>query len=488
MSETNYNPGQLFQAAPAAGQPMPQFDPFKGFREEVSNIDTRKKQAQDKSLKMASMIEAADSSTMFGRDYDYAKQWAQNLTESIDDFSGSTEGMIQFAQATQQLQNFIKGREAYKTENFGSAKDGAGKGTFLSQTQSTIAGVNPWEKDGFEDERDTQYYETQYMQLNQPVDIGGFENGMPVGLDVYNQSIPQAPFMPKLRQSEFEGGFNWFEKNAKGRAFPDGKSDAMDWATAKMENDENLKRRIVRDWKVKSGDQTDIDELLTDEKFLQNAKKEFLSGVEQSFNSHSSVPKDETKNLAERFGEVVVGEYAPADLPSGVSGSGNEAGPPLTFGLTAATPAVPEVELGFDSMYELKKPLKTLSLGVGENASIVGFNVDPYGQVHVTVKKPTVESGVTSEEDLLTGNPDTPKFQYETIIASENVLSALRSEGIDDEMIGELMAKSQKVSKLQEASQENFADGGMVSEAEAPKRSFIGSVLDRFSSGRFRRE
>ena len=133
-------------------------------------------------------------------------------------------------------------------------------------------------------------------------------------------------------------------------------------------------------------------------------------------------------------------------------------------------------------MYELKKPLKTLSLGVGENASIVGFNVDPYGQVYVTVKKPTVESGVTSEEDLLTDNPDAPKFQYETILASKNVLSALRSEGIDDEMIANLMGKSK------EDSERTYEDGGMAPEAEAPKRSFIGSVLDRFSSGRFRRE
>ena len=466
---------------PGGGAPP---DLFKGFREELGNIEKKREDKEAKAFEMASMIELADQSTMFGGDYSEAQQMAQWMTENLDDFTGSKEGVIEFQQMAQELTNFIDASEAYKLQNFGTAKGGAKEGTFTGFSGRKAAGFNPYEKDGFVDVRTNEDYEASYLSLNQNRRLNFNLQGKPA---LSQRGRVENPFLPGLEPIAFEGGFNWFEENAKGHSFPDGKSDARNWATAKMENDDSLKRKIVRDWKIKSGNNTDIEQLLNETKFVNKAKEEFLSGVEQSFNSHSSVPKDDTKNFAERLREVVKGNYTPADLPSGVSGSGNESRPPLTAGFSAATPAVPEVKVGFDSMYELQKPLKTLSLGLGENASILGFNVDGFGHVYVNVKKPTVESGVTSEEDLLTDKPDAPKFQYETIRASDNVLSALRSEGIDKEMISALMRESESQAK-KEVSETTYEDGGMATEAEAPKRSFIGSVLDRFSSGRFRRE
>jgi len=463
---------------PGGGAPP---DLFKGFREELGNIEKKREDKEAKAFEMASMIEMADQSTMFGGDYSEAQQMAQWMTEHLDDFTDSKEGMIEFQQMAQELTNFIDVSEAYKSQNFGTAQGGPKQGTFTGYSGRKAAGLNPYEKEGFIDTRSNEDYEASYLSLSQNRNLDFNEQGRPV---LSQRGRVENPFMPRLEEVAFEGGFEWFEENAKGHKFPDGKSDALDWAIAKVENNDNLKRRIVKDWKVKSENKTDLEELLNDTKFVDKAKEEFLSGVERSFNSHSSVPKDDTKSFEQRFGELVVGNYTPSDIPSGVSGSGREGQPPLTAGLTAATLEVPEVSVGFNSMYELKNPIKTLSLGLGENASILGFNVDPYGQVYVTVKKPNVEPVGSSGNISLTetDKPDAPKFQYETILASKNVLSALRSRGVDDEIIQELMARSK------EAVENTYEGGGMVSELETPKKSFIGSVLDRFSSGRFRRE
>ena len=118
-------------------------DLFKGFREELGNIEKRREQKQAQVLEMASRIEMADQSTMFGGDYSEAQQMAQWMTDHLDDFASSTEGLIEFQQMAQQLSSFIDASEAYKKQNFGSADGNAQAGTWMGWYQRNASGVNP---------------------------------------------------------------------------------------------------------------------------------------------------------------------------------------------------------------------------------------------------------------------------------------------------------------------------------------------------------
>ena len=145
--------GVVKYALPQQGQ-----DQFQGFRDELSSIDKKQKEAQQKALGMASMIETADSTTMFGGDYSVAQKWAGQLTDNLDYYASSTERMIEFQQMTQQLTNFIDASEAYKTENFGKASEGAKPGSFMGATQR-ISGIEPYEDEGYRDEKTKEEYE-----------------------------------------------------------------------------------------------------------------------------------------------------------------------------------------------------------------------------------------------------------------------------------------------------------------------------------------
>jgi len=86
-------------------------DPFAALKEGQARRKQQKAEKESRALEMAAMIEQADSSTMFGKDFYKAEEWAKHLTDNLDEFASSTEGMIKFQQATQRLTNFIDGAE-----------------------------------------------------------------------------------------------------------------------------------------------------------------------------------------------------------------------------------------------------------------------------------------------------------------------------------------------------------------------------------------
>lgn len=196
---------------------MPDFqDPFKGFREELGNIETKRKQSQEKAFEMAEMIEAADSATMFGNDYSIATKWAQNLTDNLSAMSSSTDGMIQFAQQANMLKSFIDGSEAYRTENIGSVKDGPQAGHWQGAVQRSISGVNPYgdQRDG----KSMSDHEAQYKDLNESLEVAFDESGSPIirkggrEMSLSQYQRPENPFMPSLVDDFFsESGFNWYD-------------------------------------------------------------------------------------------------------------------------------------------------------------------------------------------------------------------------------------------------------------------------------------
>ena len=362
--------------------PMPGQVPdlFKGFREELANIEKVEQQEQQRALKMASMIEQADQSTMFGGDYSEAQQMAQWMTDHIDDFADSTEGMIEFQQMAQQLNNFIDASEAYKKENVGTAAGGAAQGKWNGVTQR-LAGVDPYESKGFRDTRTKEDYEMAYMSLNQGRKLQFDEQGRPM---LSQRGRVENPFMPQLEELPFEGGFEWFETNAKGHKFPDGWDDAKVWLEQKM-NDERLKMRIARDHAKQTGNTGDIKELMEQESFMKAARERFLAGAKDSFDAHSGTPKPETpKTFMEMEQEVVAGYYDDFDVPEGDSVVINRIVPGRGKDTTTTRQEINQESLGFNSMSILKKPLTSAQYpSLGDDTRVIGFNIDRTGQIWV---------------------------------------------------------------------------------------------------------
>jgi hypothetical protein len=427
--------------------PMPGQAPdlFKGFREELANIEKVEQQEQQRALKMASMIEQADQSTMFGGDYSEAQQMAQWMTEHMDDFADSTEGMIEFQQMAQQLTNFIDASEAYKKENVGTAAGGAAQGKWNGVTQR-LAGVDPYESKGFRDTRTKEDYEMAYMSLNQGRKLQFDEQGRPM---LSQRGRVENPFMPQLEELEFEGGFEWMEANAKGHRFPDGEKDAKAWLERKAQ-DPKLKRQIARAWKKESTNPKPIEELLDDDTFMEAALQEFYNDALASYKSHSGDPKpekvDEDQTLLGRFEKLTMGEFTTGDMP-GISAEATEGIPPLGPGVPTMEMPQPALDTGFDAFYELRKPISTLSLGEGKK--IVGFNVDGFGNMYVVVRQPAQASGdpnaVLDEEagmEMVTMK-----------VEAGSPLQKTLKRYIDDDIVSALMNLSK--SRVQEVSQED---------------------------------
>ena len=370
--------------------PMPGQVPdlFKGFREELANIEKIEQAEQQRALKMASMIEQADQSTMFGGDYAEAQQMAQWMTDHIDDFADSTEGMIEFQQMAQQLNSFIDASEAYKKQNVGNAAAGAAQGTWSGSVQR-IAGVDPYEAKGFRDTRTQRDYEMTYMGLNQKRSLQFDEQGRPV---LSQRGRIENPFMPQLEELPFEGGFAWMEKNAKGHRFPDGRKDVEAWLERKAA-DPKLRTKIVRDWAKRNNNTDSIEELLSDETFVDAALEDFYNSALESFDIHAADPKpeeiDEDETLLGRFEKLTVGEFTTEDMPLD-SVDPTEGIPPIGPGIPTMEMPQPGIGTGFDAFYELRKPISSLSLG--EDKKVMGFNVDAFGNLYVVVKQPVQAS------------------------------------------------------------------------------------------------
>ena len=58
-------------------------DLFAGFRKELADIEAQEQLIEQRAIQMASKIEQADASTMFGGDYSEATQYAQWMTDRL---------------------------------------------------------------------------------------------------------------------------------------------------------------------------------------------------------------------------------------------------------------------------------------------------------------------------------------------------------------------------------------------------------------------
>ena len=231
-------------------------------------------------------------STMFGGDYEEARQYAAWMTDNLDDFTNDTEGVIKFKQMANELSSFIDASEEYKRLNFGTAASGPKQGTASGYFARSSADVNFYAKDGFQDARTKEDYEQTYLSLQKPRSLMFDPGGMPT---LTNRGRVENAFMPQLEPLPFEGGFEWFEKNAKGYKFPDGEDDARAWLEGKAQ-DETLKRQIVRQYALDKENETPVDDLLKPENapFVNDALEDFYEKGLSAYNTHSGGPKTTT--------------------------------------------------------------------------------------------------------------------------------------------------------------------------------------------------
>lgn len=268
------------------GIKAPGFDPTAGFRRELQKVEARRAQKESRALEMASMIEMADQSTMFGGDYSIANQWAEHLTENLDKYASSTEGMIKFQQQAQRLTKFIDGAEAYKKENFGSVKDGAQAGTFQGFVQRQALGENVY--GDFEDGRDPQSYEMAYMGLNQPIQLNWdaddnpifMDNGKPMSFDQYRR--PDAPFMPKLKEGKILMGSTWYAAEGPNKSH-ETSTEAYEYSLAMTETDPRLERQAARFYQLNEKPNMKVDDIVSNPALMKEAREAWAKDAEKSW-------------------------------------------------------------------------------------------------------------------------------------------------------------------------------------------------------------
>lgn len=240
-------------------------DPFAGFRQELAGFEQARAEREARAGELAALIENADRSSMFGRDYSYASQWANHLSQNIDEFAKSEEGVARFKNATQQLKGFIESREQYKKDNFGTAKDDPKMGTFMgSYKRETMGGAFKFENDFIDEKFGTKEYAIDLAKLEQPIAVAGFdENALPVDFEDYLQSTPVDPFMPRLKPGKIKRGYDFYDAVGPNKRHSSEK-EAADWAMQEVLTDESLKREAARDYVRKEKESNPFSELDVD--------------------------------------------------------------------------------------------------------------------------------------------------------------------------------------------------------------------------------
>ena len=439
---------------------IPDFqDPFKGFREELGNIETKRKQSQEKAFKMAEMIEMADSATMFGNDYSIAAKWAQNLTDNLSSMSSSTEGMVQFAQQANMLKSFIDGSEAYKTENVGSVKDGPQAGHWQGAVQRSISGVNP-----YGDQADTNSmseYESRYKELNESLDVAFDESGSPIirkggremALSQYQR--PENPFMPSLAESLFsESGFNYYDGVQDGFKNTHVSAEAAKtWAENSLVSDPKKLRGIVNSHLKTRDTNMTLDEAMSGNNtaVVREALDGFLDDVGTAWNTRHG---EDFENLEDTL--FTGGFSAPEGMETTTAGFINpsESGPVDEY--TQATGlAVPFFEtLGFSRLRTLATPIDSEYADELEDGErITSIEVDRNGDIHASLEVITEVWGEDDPEHqfppaLVKEKRPVTYTQNEAMHASlKNYLGA----GTPQDVYGKMMLESLSNSKAQKA-------------------------------------
>ena len=398
---------------PGGGTPP---DLFEGFREELANIEKVQQQEQARVLEMASRIEQADQSTMFGGDYSEAQQMAEWMTDHLDDFAGSTEGLIEFKQTTQQLSNFIDASEAYKKQNFGSADGNSQAGTWLGWYQRNASGQTPTGITSTKEMLDHMRWHTWGCNSS---DLQYDESGSP---RLSNRGRVENPFMPQLGTNlSIADGYSYYD--AKSEAFKNDHQNAeaaANWTRRQIAADPLMQRRVANLYldSIKAQDpsrsQWTLDELMKNPGLVQQAVNSYVTDAARAWEDRFG------EEVESRADQIFSGGVTNQDVPTVVPGqtqrdtqgsdiiaiSGGDTGSVLDMLATMMTPWTPtdqpDVEnTGFDMLLNLSDPITSdFTSALTENERVIAMNVDQFGNIHIQVEAlvPDVPEGLDASD------------------------------------------------------------------------------------------
>ena len=377
-------------------------DPYSGFKDELGAIEEKRQAKQAQAFEMASMIDMADSSTMFGSDYSVASQWAEHLTDEMDTMAATTDGMIEFVQQAKMLSNFIDASESYKAENFGSAEGGAQAGTWSGFIQRKATGQNPY--GDFADSRSIQDYETAYMSLNQGAEVTWgpdgmpmiMSNGTPMSLAEYRR--PESPFMPSLQESMFgEDGYNYYDSRSESmKRVHETREGAEGWARQQI--DQKKARGIMSQYLKMNPSNMTLDEAMMpkNQELLNSVIENWVSGVGDAWDDRFAA------GAVDRGSEIFTGGVTNEGVTGKIEGQQDTSGvrdaayantsdvgstSELLGVLGQHTGQVAIENTGFNFLQNLTTPITddfTTSLSEGEQ--LTALNVDQLGNIHIEVE------------------------------------------------------------------------------------------------------
>jgi hypothetical protein len=453
IDNTSQNKRTSSGASSSPGFSMPSLgappDLFAGFRKELADLEAQEQLIEQRAIQMAAKIEQADSSTMFGGDYSEASQYAQWMTDHLDEFAESTDGIIRFQTMVNELNSYIDTSEEYKKMHFGTASAGPKQGSFTGYVGRSSGGAKPYEKDGYMDVRPNEDYERTYIQLNEPRQLQFDENSIPT---LSNRGRMENPFMPQLQELPFEGGFEWMEKNSKGRKLPT-RDAAKEWLLSKSvnPNDPSLFRKIVKDYAIAEEIETPLEQLLTDPTEQDVREQAYLAFEKDALRSWDIQHADKKESPSKSLEDLTIGEFKIDEMP-GYTSSGS------LFDTMMPTGIAPS-HVGFDSFFQLEDPYTDRNApNLGKGQEIIGFNVDAYGKIHVVITSPG-----TKVDEYGNLEPDQePTLDHQELDA-EGMLGRTMKNLIGEEIQGALMRRSQRMLEGSTAeTRQVLEDGGIL--------------------------
>jgi len=422
------------------GIKAPGFDPTAGFRRELQKVEARRAQKESKALEMAAMIEMADQSTMFGGDYSVANQWAEHLTENLDKYASSTEGMIKFQQQAQQLTKFIDGAEAYKKENFGSVKDGAQAGTFQGFVQRKALGENVY--GDLEDGREDQSYEMAYMGLNQPIQLNWdaddnpmiISDGKPMAFGEYRR--PDAPFMPQLKEGKILMGSTWYAAEGPNKSH-ETSTEAYEYSLAMTETDPKLERQAARFYQLNEKPNMKVDDIVSNPALMKEAREAWARDAEKSWINFREQKKtdDRTakqKNQAVDYQALIESIVPTSEVVAEV--------PSMTGGEFETFTSAEESFLGFvPSVSQFEENKITFSpIAMTDKMDITPFL--PESLKNVTIDNPNYDPNTSSfDEKTITTPREVARTPGNIALTKEGQIILSGLGNIDDQSIGDIV-------------------------------------------------
>ena len=453
----------LYKGVPFGGMPT-NFNPYAGVGRELDKADAKKKEKEARMMKLATMVEQADTSSMFGRHSAVAGAWADGLNKSLPDASSSVESMVKWIGSASSLSRYIDAKQQYKKVNFGSKDDDPTDPSYMGSVKRAQAGENVFEdKDQREVSRDfnsvldgldanpynISFDQNELVPMVMESEGGDFVNAL-------QWQDPENPFMYELEENLLrDSGYDWYSQQSqtlkKVHKTADG---AYNYAINEAMANRTILRGLLQAHKEKTKSEKSLEELANTDGLAEQLIKDFANDAKSAwmdlFDDGTTAEEEkiidfesminfedegiEGQSTVSGFLDFISGDERPSDV-------GEQA---LAFGFseTAKTES-----LGFDVLYQLnsgenkdgKYYITSNEVGdLGENEIIDAINVDASGYIHVR-KKTAIQD--TNDYGEPIGDPRTER-SFEVYKPEDGAIFESIKNHITKEAYGKMFRES----------------------------------------------